>query len=311
MAKAKPKLTLLLSETWTMTDSRDLRRLARYAQVAEDAGFYAVMFGEHVVMGPNSCYKGAPRNPRDWARAGTQPPAYAHPSSLIELSAMAVLTSRIKLLAAALIAPLRHPLMLAKEFATLDLISEGRLIVMPGVSWQEEEFAALGVPFKHRGAILDEQLQIWAKLWREGSPVHHRGEHFQFDSVYVEPQPYLASGVALWIGGQALIPPVLRRLVAYSQGLFLTQPPSAEQRVEIRAAMEAAGRDYDALEIAAFARGEFKGDSDLLDIGRVVEDCLRLKDQGITNLIFKPSQFIDSGDDLDFFCRDVVARMGA
>jgi len=311
MALAKPKLTLILSETWTMTDPRDLKRFVRYAQIAEDAGFYAVMMGEHIVMGPNSCYKGVPRNPRDWLRMGNQPPPYAHPASMITLSAMAALTSRIRLLAAAVIAPLRHPLLLAKEFATLDLISEGRLIVLPGISWQEEEFAALGVSHKSRAAILDEELEIWSKLWREGSPVRYRGKHFQFDDAYIEPQPYRDTGVTLWTGGQALIPPILRRLVAYSQGLFVLQPPTREEHAEIRAAMEAAGRDYDSLEFSALARGEFQGDDDLLDVGRVAEDALRMREEGITNFVFKPSQFIDSGDNLAAFCRDVVNRMGA
>ena len=59
---------------------------------------------------------------------------------------------------AAIIAPLRHPLLLAKQLATLDLLAGGRLVVQPTVSWAEEEYAALGVPFRQRGAILDEQL---------------------------------------------------------------------------------------------------------------------------------------------------------
>ena len=158
MTQRAPKLVLILSETWTMTDPRDLRRLVRYAAEAEEAGFDAVMFGEHVVMGPHSDYKGQPDNPRDWSMAGNQSPMFPHPSGLHLLSAISSVTSKISLLAASVISPLRHPLPLAKDLATIDLLAEGRLIVMPTVSWQEEEYAALNTPFHQRGAILDEQL---------------------------------------------------------------------------------------------------------------------------------------------------------
>jgi alkanesulfonate monooxygenase SsuD/methylene tetrahydromethanopterin reductase-like flavin-dependent oxidoreductase (luciferase family) len=72
--------------------------------------------------------------------------------------------------------------------------------VLPTVSWHEEEYAALGVPFAQRGAMLDEQLEILAGCWAPG-PVSHRGCFYAFEEVWVEPRPYRAEGPPLWFGG--------------------------------------------------------------------------------------------------------------
>lgn len=309
MTLREPKLILLLSEIWTMTDPRDLRKVVRYAAEAEEAGFDAVMIGEHVVMGPNSCYKGVPENPRDWLMAGNQPSRYPHPSGIHQLSAISSVTSQIKLLAAAVLSPLRHPLLLAKEFATIDLLSEGRLIVLPAVSWQEEEYAALDVPFHQRGAILDEQLEIWWKLWREGSPVAHDGVHYRFIDTYVEPQPFKPGGVTMWTGGRTLIPPILRRLVRYSSGLFLLRPPPQEELDQIAAAMEEAGRDMAELDLAALVRADFSDATGVLDLETAMVSARQLHKRGFNSFIIKPSQFIDDGAQIGAFCREAVQRM--
>ena len=119
----------------------------RWARVAEDTGFDAVMISEHVVLGPDASANGVMGNPRDYAMPGNQDPEMPWPNSLMLLSAMASVTQRLRLVAGAIIAPLRHPLLLARELGTLDLISEGRLVVQPTVSWSRDEYAALGVPF--------------------------------------------------------------------------------------------------------------------------------------------------------------------
>ncbi|KOG86988.1 F420-dependent oxidoreductase family protein, partial [Streptomyces varsoviensis] len=89
----------------------------------------------------------------------------------------------------AVLAPLRHPLLLAKELATLDLLSKGRLVVLPTVSWSEDEYAALQVPFARRGRLLDEHLAAWQRLWEPG-PASFEGEHYRFHDVWLEPKPY-------------------------------------------------------------------------------------------------------------------------
>ena len=189
-------MLLILSENWTMTSGRDLPTLVRWAREAEDAGFDAVMISEHVVLGPDAGARGVMGNPREYALPGNQDPYTPWPNSLLLLSAIASVTSRIRLVAGAVLAPLRHPLLLARELGALDLLSEGRLVVQPTVSWSRDEYAALGIPFERRGRILDEQLQIMDRLWRE-SPVTHHGAFFDFDEVYFEPPTARACGSAV------------------------------------------------------------------------------------------------------------------
>jgi Luciferase-like monooxygenase len=93
---------------------RDLASLVRSAREAEDAGFDSVMISEHLVLGPSAGAHGVMANPREYALPGNQDPATPWPSSLVLLSAIAAVTDRVRLVAGAVIAPLRHPLLLAR-----------------------------------------------------------------------------------------------------------------------------------------------------------------------------------------------------
>ena len=221
-----PKMCLILSENWTMTPGRDLPALVRWAREAEDAGFDSVMISEHVVLGPSAGANGVMPNPREYALPGNQDPATPWPSSLVLLSAIAAVTERIRLVASAVIAPLRHPLLLARELGSLDLVSNGRLVVQPTVSWLEEEYAALGVPFRSRGDLLDEHLEAWAVLWRD-TPASYSGAHYSFRDVYFEPKAFRPEGPALWLGGASLHRRMLDRIVRYGDGFNPLGRPSA------------------------------------------------------------------------------------
>src|SRR5215217_8254056 len=181
---------------------------------AEEAGVDAIMLSEHVVLGVGADAHGVMANPRDYAAPGNQDPAMPWPSSIVLLSAIAQATTTLRLVAGAIIAPLRHPLLLAKELATLDLLAEGRLVVQPTVSWAEEEYAALGVPFRHRGAILDEQLAAMEVAWRD-APASFEGRWFSFRDVWCEPRPFRPEGPRMWFGGQSMHDALLRRIVRY------------------------------------------------------------------------------------------------
>src|SRR6187399_273945 len=184
------------------------------AVIAEEAGFDAVMVSEHIVLGPSAGADGIMGNPRDYALPGNQDPAMPWPSSLVLLSAIAAATTTMRLTACAVIAPLRHPLLLARELGTLDLLSEGRLVVLPTVSWHRDEYEALGVPFNRRGALLDEHLAAWRACWQP-SPASFEGEHYAFHDVYVEPKPYRPEGPTMWFGGSTIHDRLLRRIVEY------------------------------------------------------------------------------------------------
>ena len=146
---------MVLSENWTLTAPVDLRRLVELARAAEDCGVHTVMLSDHIVLGADSAATGPMANPRDYAAPGNQDPSTPWPDSVVLASAIASATSTLRVALAAIVAPLRHPLALAKQLGTLDLLAEGRLVIQPTVSWSVSEYAALGVPFAERGAILD------------------------------------------------------------------------------------------------------------------------------------------------------------
>jgi len=221
-------MCLILSENWTMTSGRDLPGLVRWAREAEDAGFDSVMISEHIVLGPAAASNGLMRNPREYALPGNQDPATPWPSSVVLLSAIAAVTARIRLVAGAVIAPLRHPLLIARELGSLDLLSGGRLVVLPTVSWLAQEYAALGVPFGRRGDLLDEHLRAWAVLWRD-TPAAFAGQHYSFRDVYFEPKAFRPGGPMLWLGGAGMHRRMLERIVSYGDGFNpLGRPDPAE-----------------------------------------------------------------------------------
>lgn len=306
---AAPQLCLTLSEIWTMADPRDLLRVVEFAKIAEAEGIGSVMVGEHLVMGPNSDAKGQPLNLRDWAMAGNQAPETSYPDSLALLSAMATVTTDLGLIAAAVISPLRSPLVLAKSLATVDLLSQGRLSFVPTVSWQAEEYEALGADFGHRGKILDEQLEVWKRLWTDGSPVSYSGEYFNFSEISVEPAPFRPNGPVLWTGGKTLQDHVLRRVVEYGQGLFLVIPPNESQLAELAEALQRADRDIADFSMAtAIPTSAFTSANDLLDLDETLDRAPELVEQGFDTLILKPSMFFDDPAHFSTFCRDAVQK---
>jgi probable F420-dependent oxidoreductase len=303
-----PRLLLVLSENWTMTSPRDLRALVRIAAEAEQAGIDGVMLSEHAVLGPAAGADGVMANPREYAVPGNQPPDMPWPSSVVLLSAIAAATERLRLVAGAVIAPLRHPLLLAKELGTLDLLSEGRLVVLPTVSWHEDEYAALGVPFGQRGAILDEQLEILARCWAPG-PVSYRGRFYSFDDVWVEPRPYRPEGPPLWFGGQRMHPRLLRRLVRWGSGFNPLGAPSPADLEALRAGLAEAGRDPAALEMVGGLRARFPAPDAVADVEEALRDLPGQLAAGFGTICFKPSMYIDDARDLGPFCRRLVARV--
>lgn len=305
-----PRLVLVLSENWTLTSPRDLGSLVRFAVEAEDAGVDGVMVSEHIVLGPGSGAGGAAANPREYALPGNQDPETPWPSSLVLLSAIASATTRLRLIASAIIAPLRHPLLVAKELATLDLLSEGRLVVQPTVSWHRQEYEALGVPFTVRGDLLDEHLAAWAALWRD-SPASFAGEHYRFSDVYFEPKPHRPEGPALWFGGASLHDRLLGRLVGYGHGFNPLGSPTDEDLERLATAMTAADRDVSELELVGGTRGRFPDEHSVADLDEALESIPAQAERGFTTFCFKPSQFTDDPQQIGPLCRRIVSRVTA
>jgi probable F420-dependent oxidoreductase len=278
------------------------------AQEAEEAGIDGVMLSEHIVLGPSAGALGRMANPRDYAAPGNQDPATPWPDSIVLMGAIAAATTRVRLIAAAIIAPLRHPVLLAHQLATLDLLSGGRLVVQPTVSWLAEEYEALGVPFGQRGALLDEHLAAWRVLWRE-TPASFDGEHYRFHDVYLEPKPARPEGPSLWFGGQAISSWIVRRLVAYGHGFHPFGQPTSEELGELRTALSSAGREWAELEVVGGIRPRFPDDNRPADLDEAAEQIPAQLAAGYTTICFKPSQYTDDPAEVGVLCRRLVDRV--
>ena len=224
------------------------------------------------------------------------------------LSAIAAATERLRLVAGAIISPLRHPLAMAKDLATLDRLSRGRLVVLPTVSWHRDEYEALGVPFGRRGDILDEQLEIWSRAWA-GSPVAFDGRHYRFGRVWLEPQPFRPGGPPLWFGGSSVHPRLIGRLVRYGSGFNPLGQPDDAGLARLAAAMTAAGRSPGELEYVGGIRGTFTGPDGPADLDQALAGIPPQLARGFRTICVKPSQFTDDPARIGDFCRELVAKV--
>ncbi len=154
------------------------------AVAAEAAGFATLWWGEHVVLvdQPRSRYPYSP----DGRIAVPADADWLDP--LAGLSFTAAVTSRIGLATGVLLLPEHNPVVVAKQAATLDVLSAGRLTLGVGIGWSAEEFAALGVPFARRGPRTAEYVAAMRALWSAGIATFS-GEFTQFDAVRVNPKP--------------------------------------------------------------------------------------------------------------------------
>ncbi|MFV0458500.1 MAG: LLM class flavin-dependent oxidoreductase [Actinomycetales bacterium] len=307
---AQVKLLMVLTENDAIVPPRDLAGLIEVAVEAEAHGIDGVMLSEHVLMGPSAGANGVMSNLRDYAAPGNQSPATAWPSSIVMLSAIAQVTTRLRLVAGAIIAPLRHPLLLAKELGTLDLLSQGRLVVLPTVSWHRDEYEALGVDFRRRGAILDEQLEVLAKAWGP-YPISHEGPRFGFGEVWLEPGAHTQAGPRMWFGGSSMHPALAQRIARYGHGLNPFGPLTQADLDTLGAAMAAQGRDLAELELIGGIRGTFDGPDAIADLDQALATLPDQLAQGYTTICFKPAMFVREVADLPAFYDELTSKVEA
>lgn len=307
-ASREPGMLMILTENHTLVDPDDLDGLVRLAVIAEEAGFDAVMLSEHLALGPSANALGEPENPRAYAAPGNQDPRMAWPSTPVLAGAIAQATRRIRIVLGAIIAPLRHPVLLAKELATLDRLARGRLVVQPTVSWHDDEYAALGVPFAHRGAILDECLDAMHALWTR-APASFHGEWFSFDDTFSEPGCHRLGGPVMWFGGQRMHRAMLRRLVRYGSGFHPFGTPSPDDLAILASGMADAERDLGDLEMIGGTRATFAGADDVADPMAAMATFPDQLAAGYTTFCMKPSQHTDSIDEVPGVCSLMVDHL--
>jgi len=173
------------------------------------------------------------------------------PEVMTTLAAVAARTSRLKFGPSVIVLPYRTPVVAAKEMATIDWLSRGRLFPAVGVGVElPREFEASGVPFKERGRHADEILQIFKTLWTSDHPTFN-GTFFRFDDVGFQPKPVQKPHPPIWVGGNS--PAAFRRVVTYGDGwhaTFLATDALRTSLDQLRKAADAAKRSFDTIELS-------------------------------------------------------------
>ena len=229
------------------------RHLLAQAESADEAGVDRLVVSDHVVFGEHlEAYADPDAGGIEGGQQPTGPDGHWL-DPMVVLSMWAARTTHTRLMTGILIAGLRRPANLAKTAATLDVLSEGRLDLGVGVGWQKEEYAANGVPHAHRGARLNETLEVCQLLWREKAAAYASDE-IAFEKIHAMPKPLQPGGVPLWISGR-LNPNVLRRIARFGSGWIpwgedAMDPISGLAR--IREALAAAGRSAEGFQVTSY-----------------------------------------------------------
>ena len=262
--------------------------LVTAARRAEDLGYDSLWVAERLLYptDPRTKYPGTPD--------GSLPKLYATALTPIEaLTFVAAHTSRITLGTSVLIMPIHNPVMLARQLATLDVLSNGRLRVGLGQGWSADEFEAGGAPATGKAARADEFVEVLKAIWTT-DPVEHKGEFFSVPRSTLQPKPVQRPHPPIYMA--AYVPSALERVAKTADGWIPSGVPLAAvgpMMDGVRAGARAAGRDPSALELIVLAfpaildrspgegRPEFVGTLD-----EVRRDVAAARDLGATEIIF-------------------------
>ncbi|MBK7948117.1 MAG: TIGR03619 family F420-dependent LLM class oxidoreductase [Deltaproteobacteria bacterium] len=269
----------------------------RYAKLVESLGFESIWVIDHALM----CIEYDSRYP--YKTTGRTPiPADANmPDPLVLMTWIAAATERLRIGTSMLILPQRHPILLAKEVATLDRYSKGRITLGIGVGWVEEEVRILKQNFKDRGRRADEWIEVLRALWAEGVS-KYEGRTFQFDNIASYPKPVQEGGVPIMIGGHSAA--AAARAGRYGDEFYphwSTRGPNEESLSELKTVIavsaEAAGRR------ASDVRLTLTSTSDAKTAYATAELCARL---GAERVVVLPPK-----GELDGALPDELARFKA
>ena len=227
------------------------------ARLAEELGFDSVWAGEHVVV-PSPRVVPSPMEPED--------PIL---DPLVHLAFVAAATEHVLLATGIIILPQRNPLVLAKQAATLDVLSGGRLLLGIGAGYLEPEMTAIGVPMHGRGARTDDHLAAMRALWTQPGPVEHHGPYVDFGGVDAHPRPTTPGGPRIVVGGHT--PAAYRRAVASGNGWYgfgLTPEQTVESVEGLRRAADQVERPGDLGDLELSVTPRRRLDPDALDAFR-------------------------------------------
>jgi probable F420-dependent oxidoreductase len=273
------------------------------AERAEALRFSSVFVTDHVVL-PESAGKSAYPYSATGEFPGGMEQDYLEPLTL--MSHLAHATRRVKLGTSVLVIPYRNPVVTAKMLASIDVLSNGRVVLGAGVGWLQEEFEALAAPpFAGRGEVTDEYLRLMRKCWTN-TPAAFRGRYYMLPSVYALPKPKQTGGIPIWIGGHTAA--AVRRAGELGDGWHpiimrapAMLPPAeyAEKVKQLHAAARSAGRDPADITLTlrvplqiASARGATRPAGDRLlfqgTAAEVIADIRAYRALGVSHFVFDP-----------------------
>jgi probable F420-dependent oxidoreductase len=255
--------------------------MAHLAQAAERFGFESIWTVEHVVI-PQNYQSPYPYSPSGKIPGSEDVPI---PDPLLPLAYAAAITKTLRLGTGVMILPQRHPLYVGKEVATLDVLSNGRVILGIGSGWLKEEFDSLGLDFHQRGARTDEAINSLRALWSPEAASSFHGKHFSFGPVKCFPKPVQKGGVPIVVGGHS--PAAAKRAGRYGDGFFpaIAEPDKLKELFAMMSAeAKKAGRDPKQIELSCMGRAKVDALKALQDIGveRVVVPPPAYDPEGIT-----------------------------
>jgi len=263
--------------------------VAGVARAAEAAGFESLWGGEHVVL-PDPQAPPSPMGPHDRIL-----------DPIIALTYCAAVTQRVRLGTGIIILPQRNPLVLAKELASLDALSAGRLIFGIGVGYLEPEFRALGAPFEQRGAVTDEYLAAMRAIWSQARPAY-QGRFVSFADVQAHPQPVQRPHPPIVIGGRTAA--AFRRAVQHGHGWYGFALDADGTARALEGLREAAQRYPRPAALGALEISITPGRGAGVDLA----GAEKFAALGVHRLILMPSPKLD-GAGLERFVEDVGTRL--
>ncbi len=258
----------------------EAEQVTTLAQKAEEVGAESVWTFEHAMV-PVDYDSRYPYSSKGKMPATPETP-FVDP--LIALTHAAAVTKKIRLATGVNILPQTNPLMLAKQVASIDFLSGGRMMLGVGIGWLKEEFDALGVPFERRGARYNDYVRAMKKVW-SGDVVEHESDFIHWKNFKSYPLPVQKPHPPIIVGGTSK--KALQRVAELGDGWFA---PSANADAlapmldQLKAAAKDAGRDYDSIEISA-----------TWDYSREGADALKkYEDLGVSRLVVATYQLGDA-----------------
>ena len=277
----------------------DFAPVTGLVRTAEEAGVDLVSITDHVVMGENVQNYPYGRFPAPLDFPWFEP--------LIVLAALAGVTQRIRLSTGVVIAPLRPAVLLAKQLATLDVMSRGRVSIGLGVGWQKEEYDACGIPWEGRFTRLLEQVRVCRLLWREAPAAFH-GDSVNFEKIYSYPRPVQPDGIPIWLGLAPSERNIARMAEVADGWIPMEQDPAKLAPVisRLRAAVAARGRDPQAFTVRVVPRFAFAANG-TPDLEATLAGVPALVRAGASMVELFPGAFCRGPEDFAAFCARIVA----